>query len=69
MPEPACVTFSVSLPESSLADCRIACSHALVFLYTAAQPADKAAITMQQAITGVRVFIDLPSFGATAIVA
>ncbi|SIT42890.1 hypothetical protein BN2476_330025 [Paraburkholderia piptadeniae] len=40
-----------------------------MFLYTDAHPANKAAATVQHAISGVRVFIDVPWFKATAIVA
>ena len=68
MPAPRWATFSVS-DDVSASLLRINCSHASEFLKVAVQAASKAPAAVMHAIERIRIFIDVPFFKPSAIVA
>lgn len=68
MPAPRWATFKVSADVSASLP-RINCSHASEFLNVAVQAASKATVAVMQAIERIRIFIDVPFFKPSAIVA
>ncbi|HZZ09862.1 MAG TPA: hypothetical protein VFE79_04170 [Paraburkholderia sp.] len=68
IPAPVCAIFSVSdVVSASLL--RINCSHASEFLYTVVHATSSAPVVATQAIERIRIFIDVPLFRPSAIVA